>query len=62
MNSVEMRSPHRICGVNLANLISNEEIHRMAVISEDVTTRMKKNVLRLFEHVKEWLDQTSADL
>ena len=47
-----MRSPSRICGVSLADRIRNEEIHRMAGTSEDVTVRMKKNVLNCFGHVE----------
>ena len=44
MNAVEMRSLRRICGVSLADRIRNEEIHKMANTSEDVTVGMKKNV------------------
>ena len=40
-NAVEMRSLHRVCGVSLADRIRNEEIHRMANTSEDVTVGMK---------------------
>ena len=42
MNTVEMRSLRGICGVSLVDRIHNEEIHRMAVTSEDVTLRIKK--------------------
>ena len=37
INAVEMQSPRRICGVSLADRIGNEEIHRMARTSEDIT-------------------------
>ena len=53
MNAVEMRSLRRICGVSLADRIRNEEVHRMAGTSEDVTVRMKKKVLSWFGHVNE---------
>ena len=52
MNAVEMRSLRRICGVSLADGIRNEEIHRIAGTSEDVTVRIKKNVLSWFGHVE----------
>ena len=52
MNAVEMRSLRRICGVSLADRIRNEEVHRMAGTNEDVTVRMKKNVLSWFGHVE----------
>ena len=52
MNAVEMPSLRRICGVSLADRIHNEEIHRMAGISEDVTVRTNKNVLSWFGHVE----------
>ena len=42
-NAVKMRSLRRICRVSLADGIHNEEIHRMAGTSEDVT--VKKNPL-----------------
>ena len=51
-NAVEMRSLRRICGVSLADRIRNEEVHRIAGTSEDVTVRMKKNVLSWFGHVE----------
>ena len=51
MNAVEMQSLHRICGVSLAVQIRNEEVHRIAGTSEDVTVRMKKNMLSWFGHV-----------
>ena len=52
MNAVEMQSLRRMCGVNLTDRIRNEEIHRMAGTSEDVTVRMKNNVLSWFGHVE----------
>ena len=45
MNAVEMQSLRRICGVSFADRIRNEEVHRIAGTNEDVTVRMKKNVL-----------------
>ena len=51
MNPMEMGSLCRICGVSLADQIRNEEVHRMASTREDVTVRMKKNVLSWFGHV-----------
>ena len=60
MNAVEMRSLRRICGVSLADWIRNEAIHRMAGISEDVTVRMKKNVLSWFGHVERMSDERMA--
>ena len=59
MNAVEMRSLCRICGVSLADRIRNEEIHRMAGTSEDVTVRMK-NVLSWFGHVERMSDERMA--
>ena len=56
MNAVEMRSVRRICGVSLADRIHNEEVHRMAGTSEDVTVRMKKNTLSWFGHVERMSD------
>ena len=56
MNAVEMRSLRRMCGVSLADRICNQEIHRMAGTSEDVTVRMKKNVLSWFGHVERMRD------
>ena len=52
-----MRSLRRICGVSLADRIRNEEVHRMAGTSEDVTVRMKKNVLSWFGHVNRMSDE-----
>ena len=60
MNAVEMRSLRRICAVSLADRIRNEEIHRMAGTSEDVTVRMKKNVLSWFGHVERMSDERMA--
>ena len=57
MNAVEMRSLRRICGVSVADRIHNEEIHRRAGTSEDVTVRMKKNVLSWFELVERMSDE-----
>ena len=34
-----------VSGVSLADRIANEDIHRMADTSEDVTVKMKKTVL-----------------
>ena len=52
-----MRSLHRISGVSLAHGNHNEEIHRVAGTSEDVTMRMKKNVLSWFGHVERMSDE-----
>ena len=53
LNAVEMRSLCRICKDSIADqIIRNEEIHRMAGISEYVMVRMKKNVLSWFGHVE----------
>ena len=41
-------------------LISFKEIHRMAGTSEDVTVRMKKNVLSWFGHVERMSDERTA--
>ena len=60
MTAVEIRSLSRICGVSLADRIRNEEIHRMAGTSKDVTIKMKKNVLSLFEHVERMGDERMA--
>ena len=57
MNAVEMRSLRTICGVSLADRIRNEEIHRMAGTNEDVTVRMKKNVLSWLGHVERMSDE-----
>ena len=54
MNAVEMRSTKGVGyakSVDQLDRIRNEEIHRMAGTSEDVTVRMKKNVLSWFGHV-----------
>ena len=50
INAVEMRSLRRICRVSFADRIRSEceWVHRMAGTSEDVTVRMKKNVLSWF--------------
>ena len=45
VNAVDMRSLRRIYTVSLVYLIRNEEIHRMAGTSDDVTVRKKKIVL-----------------
>ena len=47
-----MRSLRRIYSVSLAHRIGNEETHRMLGICEDVTVRVKKNVLSWFGHVE----------
>ena len=47
MNVVDMR-----CKISLDNRIHNEDIHRMTGISEDVTVKMKKNLLSWFGSVK----------
>ena len=63
MNAVEMQSLRRICGVSLADRIRNEEIHRMAgtrMAGEDVTVRMKKNMLSWFGHVERMSDERMA--
>ena len=60
MNAVVMRSLRSICGVSLADRIRNEEVHRMAGTSEDITVRMKKNVLSWFGHVERMSDQRMA--
>ena len=60
MNAVAMRSLRRICGVSLADRIRNEEVHRMAGTSEDVTVRTKKNVLSWFGHVERMSDERMA--
>ena len=60
MNAVEMRSLRRIFGVSLADRIRNGDVHRMAGTSEDVTVRMKKNVLSLFGHVERMSDERMA--
>ena len=40
--------------------VRNDEVHRMAGTSEDVTVRMKKNVLSWFGHVKRMSDERMA--
>ena len=60
MNVVEMQSLRRICGVNLADRIHNEEIHRLAGTSEDLTVRKNKNVLSWFGHFGRMSDQRIA--
>ena len=63
MKAVEMRSSlHRICGVSLPDRIHNEEVHRMAGTSEDVTVRMKKNVLSWFGHVERMRNNGKKDV
>ena len=44
-SAMEQRSLREICGVSLPDRIGNEEIHGMTGTSEDVTVRMKKDVL-----------------
>ena len=60
MNAVEMQSLRRICGVSLVDRIRNEEVHGMAGTSQDVTVRMKKNVLRWFGHVERTSNERMA--
>ena len=57
MNAVEIRSLRRICGVSLAHRIRNEEVHRMADTSEDVTVRKKKKMFSWFGHVEQMSDE-----
>ena len=53
INGVEMQSLRKIYRVSLADRIRNEEIHRMAGTSEDVTMRMKKKLsISWFGHVE----------
>ena len=52
MNVVDMR-----CKISLDNRIHNEDIHRMTGISEDVTVKMKKNLLSWFWHVERMSDE-----
>ena len=40
--------------------IRNEEIHRMTGTSENVTVRIKKNMLRWFGHVERMSDERMA--
>ena len=59
MIAVEMPL-YRICGVSLADRIDrihNEKTQRMASTSEDVTVRMKNNVLRSFGHIEQMSDE-----
>ena len=60
MNAMEMRSLRRLCGVSLAMRSRYKEIHRMAGTSEDITVRMKKNVLTWFGHVERMSDEKMA--
>ena len=46
--------------VGVTDRIRSEEIHRMAGTSEDVTVRIKKNVLSWFAHVKRMSDERMA--
>ena len=55
-----MMKIRRICGFSLADRIRNEEVHRMAGTSEDITVRMKKNVLNWFGHVERMSDERMA--
>ena len=55
MNTVEMRSLRGICGVSLADRIHNQDIHRMAGTSEDVTVKMG-----WFGHVERMSDERMA--
>ena len=57
MNAAEIQSLRRICGVSLANRICNEEIQRTAGTSEDVTVRMKNNVLSWLGYVERMSDE-----
>ena len=49
-----------LSGVCLADQIHNEEIYRMAGTSEDVTVRIKQNVLSWFGHVERMSDERMA--
>ena len=40
--------------------VRNEEVHRMAGTSEDLTVRMKKNVLSWYGHVERMSDERMA--
>ena len=62
MNAVEMRSLRRICAVSLDDRFRNEEVQRMAGTSEDVTMRMKKNVLSWFGNVERMSDERMAKM
>ena len=48
------------CKSKVADRIRNEEVHRMAGTSEDVTVRMKKKVLSWFVHVQRMSDERMA--
>ena len=61
MNAVKIRSLPRICGFSLADRIHDEEIHRMARTSKDVSMRMKKNVLSWFGYVERMSDERMAN-
>ena len=60
MNTVEMRPLRRICGVSLPDRISNEEMHGVVGTSEDVTVRVKQNVLSWFGDVEQMSDERMA--
>ena len=60
MNAAEIRSLRRICGFSLADRIHDKEIHRMARTSEDVTVRMRKNVLGWLGYVERMSDERMA--
>ena len=60
MNAMEMQSICKICGVSLADRIRNEEVHRMASTNEDVTLKIKKNVLSWFGHFERMSDERMA--
>ena len=61
-NTVEMRYLRRIGGVSLDDRFRNEEVQRMAGTSEDVTMRMKKNVLSWFGNVERMSDERMAKM
>ena len=42
---------------SLADRIRNEKIHRMAIITQDVMVKMKKNVLSRLGHVERMSDE-----
>ena len=46
-----------VCSVEMEDRIRNEEIHRIAGTSKDVTVRMKENVLSWFGHVERMSDE-----
>ena len=60
MNAVEMRFVRSICGVSLADRIDNEEVHRIAGTSDDITLRLKKNVPSWLGHVERMSDERMA--